>query len=221
MPMVRRSTLPATLYRRGPEVKTVDLNVNGQVIDSTGSIALLNGVAEGTSFYNRIGRRISLKSVQISGTLNDNTAGTPTNDSLYVRMLVLYDRQNNGGTPALPDILQDVTAAGTIVTDAYSGINMSNSDRFKVLMDNRVFIPNDNTTNAGQNLEQGIAGYLPGTGETNIKRYIKLNGLETNYGTANANAAGCQTGALWLVFVSAGSNMLQANLRIRVRYNDQ
>lgn len=221
MVMYRPVQTPAALYRRGTEVKTVDVKVTNQVINSTGSIALLNGIAEGTSFNNRVGRRVSLKSLQISGTLDDNTGGTPINDSLYVRMLVLYDRQNNGGTPALADILQDVDSAGTTTTDAYSGINMNNSDRFKVLMDNRVFIPNDQTSAAGTNLEQGIAGYLPSTGETNIKRFIKLGGLETHYGTANANVAGCQTGAIWLVFVAAGSNMLQANLRIRLRYFDQ
>lgn len=219
MPMVRRN-VPAALYRRGPEVKTVDVVVTNQVINTTGSIALLNGIAEGTSFNNRIGRRVSLKSLQISGTLDDNSAGTPINDSSYYRMLVVYDRQNNGGTPALADILQDVDAAGAATTTAFSGLNMNNSDRFKVLMDNRVFIANDNTTNPAQNLEVSIAALAAGSGEVSIKRFIKLNGLETHYGTANANVAGCQTGAIWLVFLSSAGNMLQANLSIRLRYWD-
>lgn len=222
MPMVRRN-VPAALYRRGPEVKTVDVKVTNQVFNSTGAIALMNGTAEGTSFYNRIGRRIRMKSIQISGTVDDNTAtGVPANDSSYLRLLVVYDRQNNGGTPALADILLDVDSAGTTTTDAYSGLNMTNSDRFKVLMDDRIYIVNDNVTagNPTNPLYTSLSNLASTSGEVNIKRFIKLNGLETHYGTANANAAGCQTGAVWMVLVASAGSMCQANLRVRVRYWD-
>lgn len=221
MPMVRRSSVPAALYRRGPEVKTVDVKVTNQVFNTTGSIALLNGIAEGTSFFNRIGRRVAMKSLQISGSIDDNTAtGTPVNDSEYLRMLVIYDRQNNGGTPALADILQDVDNAGTTTTDAYSGLNMNNSDRFKVLMDNRVFIANDQVSTATQNLSVSVANLAAGSGEVSIKRFIKLNGLEAHFGASTAAVASCQTGAIWMVLVSSAGSMLQANLRCRLRYWD-
>lgn len=219
LPMVRPpSNVPAALYRRSKvEVKTVDTPV-AVAIPTTASIGILNGVAEGTSFYNRIGRRITMKSLQISGHITQNSGGTPINDTIYARMLVVYDRQNNGTVPVLADILQDVDATGAAASDAFSGLNMNNSDRFKVLMDNRVSVIDDNTSNPADNLVASAASYS--NNEMNVKRYIKLQGLEAQYNAASAAAASCSTGAIWLLLVAAGSNMLKVNLRCRLRYYD-
>jgi hypothetical protein len=86
------------------------------------SLLLVNGVATGTDYNNRIGREIAMKSVYL------RLSGANTVDQIAaLRIMIVYDKQPNGTLPAITDIL---TAADTI-----SPNNLNNKDRFITLSD--------------------------------------------------------------------------------------
>lgn len=213
---------PAVLQLRKPEVKGVDLSENNIHFTSAGIFSsALNATVAGANESNRIGRKISMRSVQIRGAVYPYQAGAaPIRD--FIRLILVYDRQPNGAAPALADVLEDVDQAGTRTTTSFSGLNLSNADRFKVLRDWHWAMPVANLAGAASGDEQVSD---PGATLMSIKAFVKLNGLETHY---NAGAAGTiadiTTGALFLLAVglSAEANAQYRFLfDTRVRYADQ
>lgn len=109
----------------GPELKNVDV---GGTVSSTvaglfnnpGAGALLNGVAQGTTENQRVGRKIQMKSLLINWAL-DNSATVGEG----FRILVVYDKQPSGGFPLATDIL--------FSTSELSAMQLNNADRFIVL----------------------------------------------------------------------------------------
>ena len=92
--------------RRGrEELKTIDNQVGLAPTQTGSSVSLLNGVATGTDYTNRIGRKIILKSILLRCSMyNDTTTSDPNGD--VVRVLVVSDSQTNGAAPSVGDILQ-------------------------------------------------------------------------------------------------------------------
>lgn len=109
-------------------VDTTNTNVN---VTTTWQLVLVNGVAQGTDFNQRVGRKSSIKSVLFNGNAfpppvisANSAAGT------YMRYVIIYDAQPNSGTlPAGTDIF--------VNNDPNTVMNLNNRDRFKVLMDVR------------------------------------------------------------------------------------
>jgi len=102
------------------EFKAVDLST--QVIASTAStVTLLNGIARGDEINERIGREVTLRSIQISGT----AAATATEQNH--RVLIVYDRQTNAAALTAAQVLSAVTC--------YAPRNLENRKRFKILFD--------------------------------------------------------------------------------------
>lgn len=106
------------------EKKVIDVDPAAYAFDTTGSVTLLNGVATGTDFTDRIGRKIVIKSIYSRGIVFpvDNNVG-----NTLCRMLIVYDMQSNGSAPAITDVLKSASPA--------SQLNMNNRDRFRVLVD--------------------------------------------------------------------------------------
>lgn len=147
--------------------------------DTTGSVYLLNGIATGTDWETRIGRRIDMTAFTFRGTANGNSAAAYPR----CRMLILYDKQTKQGTPSITtDILDGTTPAATF--NRYRGLQ-----RFEVLFD-KYF-----TT-----LGVGFGGTAPATelAQIPIEISFKLNHPETFSGTG-ATVASIDYGALWLV----------------------
>ena len=221
--------LPASLISHKPEVKTLDFawtdqnNVakpffNRQAFSKTGTIIPLNTMLEGASFNNRIGRKISMKSLRLTYGLEKYQVGTTLTDNL--RVMVIYDRQTNGTPPTIPDILQAKTITNdtnTAGTGSLCYLNMVNSERFSVLMDKMEFF-NDTSTGSSDQINSALNPH-PITATND--RFIKLKGLETTY-KGNAGTTGdLATGGLFLVLVSLET---QCAMRFvgaaRLRYND-
>ena len=84
--------------RSTPELKCVDTtNGNGSGVvlslNTTPLVTPLNLVQSGAGFYNRIGRRIEMKSLHLTGLIHSTGKQA---DQDYCRLLVVYDRQTNG-----------------------------------------------------------------------------------------------------------------------------
>lgn len=236
MPTYSRARITASAFQRvGPSVrhgpavqhstpmlKSVDLAgpVTSQISNAANFI-LTNAVQTGAGFFNRIGSRITLKSLHLVGQITPGT-GSPTGVSEYLRIMVVYDKQANGATPNIADLLQDQNqTAATVVTNAWSHLNMVNRDRFQILMDDRVEVP-INTFTAEFNNISSIIDY---TGEVNINRFIRLNDLETMFKSSSSptTQADISVGALYVVTfgtLSAATSGFAFNFNARLRYWD-
>lgn len=186
---------------RSPELKFIDTSDIGSSIPlsndftTPGATFLLNNITPGSLATNRIGRKITMKSLYIRATVQ--LAATSTRGD-SVRMIVFYDKQANAATPVVADVLAD--------DSFYSPNNLSNRDRFVVLCD-RVFDP------------IATSGDLTASMEV----YKKIN-LETMFNADVAGGVGDITsGSVYIMFAQQGT-ILTANPTAawyaRIRYTD-
>lgn len=186
------------------EIKALDVPSETYPVTATPTIVLLNGVRTGSSFYNRIGRKIDLKSVRVSGIMTPTGRETQTPE--YARVMILYDRQTNGVFPSVQDVLQTTDSAGANTTTAYSGLNLNNRDRFIMLRDERIYLPSINNVDSDEagpaKLATGIQDQV--TPALNLDYYVKLRGLTTQYkADTGASVGDVATGGLYLVLIGS------------------
>lgn len=114
---------PNSLYNarmRGVELKFKDLS-SSYTTTTAGQITLINGVAQGTDYNQRVGRESVMKSLYSRMTFADATQIN------MVRLLYVYDKQCNGVLPAITDILANASV--------YAPMNLNNKDRFQTISD--------------------------------------------------------------------------------------
>lgn len=116
----------------GHELKAVDTNWAAGSFSaltgvSTWSALLLNGMAAGAALNERIGRKVQMKSIYIRANVSMPSTGVTGNG--FIRVMLVYDRQNNA-----TDLNANLTSL--FVTDsAISLMNLDNRERFLVLYD--------------------------------------------------------------------------------------
>lgn len=183
-------------FSRG-EWKYTDLGVNVQV-DTATAVYLLNGLQPGTGASQRIGMKVSIRSVEIQMT-DEATAGTGV-DQVHAWGIVL-DHQANGAAPALTDFITGGTPWGLR--------NLTNRKRFKMLLRKRTCI--NATGEAGTKRDHKI--------------YMKFRRpiiVEFNAGVAGT-IADIVTNSMFLwVSGSAAAGATAGRLigNIRIRYQD-
>jgi len=208
-------------YRGRGELKSVD-GISGQssniVVGLSTSVTqtfLANGLAVGTNYFNRIGRRIEMASIHLKGVITQTGHLTVVTD--YCRLAVVYDRQPNGAAVNPNNIFADVDSSGAATGNTpSSGVNPDERERYLVLADIKLALPA--TTVAG------LTGASDGTVTTfNINRFIKLRGLMTHYQGDTDLIASISTGSLYVVGMgnlAAGSAGYQFVGTWRLRYAD-
>lgn len=112
---------PRLTYRPVKETGYVDVASANYNFDTTGSIVLLNTVAQGASVTQRVGKKITMKSIMFRGSMQ-NLSTAATND---VAFLIVYDKRPTGALPAITDILTSVSPAAMN--------NDANAGRFQIL----------------------------------------------------------------------------------------
>jgi len=205
-------------YMKG-EIKSVDIPSSSFGLSTTAVITPINLISAGSSYFNRIGRKITLKSLHVKLFL-DNLRTTASAD--YLRIMVVYDGQSNGSLPSISDIIQDTDQTGTNATYSSSSTNLNNRDRFRVLADWRL-VPPTCTNTAG--VITNLSAIDPVQPLMDLERYIKLKGLSTQYKADSSPAVigDIATGALLLVTygrVASGSEGWRALGSLRLRYTD-
>lgn len=185
-------------YRRGEEVKTLDIQFTGayaatytvdtqpcQILNlnnGTACVQSLNLIQQGAGISQRIGNKVSLKSLRLRLRLINNTVSTNAIIS-HARVMVLYDRNPNGAYVAANTILGESLQSNSIGTGTMdSNINPNFFDRFVVLMDKHLVLPPYTSTGVGN-----VYTYGPSENEEmKIEEFIRLKNLECQYnGTAN------------------------------------
>lgn len=189
--------------RRGiPELKYTDNSVVISPILGSGTIQLVNGIAQGTDFNQRIGRQATMKSVLFNGNWYQSTTSSPL--GCLGRAVVVYDAQpNSGSTPVWTDIFAQA--------DVNSPMNLNNRDRFKVLMDIRKSI--GPTAYTSGNITAG------GWGSPWHSKYRKCN-LETIFSGTGITLGSISTGAIYVCVICDTTSAMSLNFYFRVRFTD-
>jgi len=156
---------------------------------------LLNGIAQGTTASNRIGRKAVMKTIFLRTTFRltaGSTGGSPA------RILCVYDKQANAVAPVATDILA--------VDQFQSPNNLSNRDRFVTIFDQ---------------MTDPISDQGPQAVELNL--FKKIN-LETMWNAGTDALIGSITSGSIYLFVAQVNTIAAAapvmNIYARVRYTD-
>lgn len=212
------------------ELKGVDTGVLsaqiGVFLSTTNTntgVAVINCVAPGSGSFNRVGRKIRMKSLRIRGAVealcdnNGDPAGTSPR-GVVIRMVVVYDKQPSGVVPTYDTIFGHTTQAGTEIGNPLDPLRYDNTGRFRVLRD-KVF-----TINPEYNPLAADAGIVT---KRAFDEYIDLKGLETVYSgqSATCTITDISSGALYLwVRKDANTTNTAANFNSdansRLRYYD-
>lgn len=220
-----------TTRSRGGEVKSMDVISSNLAVtrtadwtfNQTALIVPINCVTPGSSSWNRIGRKIALKSVHINGNLSVANANNEILNPQYCRMILIYDKSPNGALPNIGDIIQDQPqgALDTHYTDWLSGLNLNNKDRFEFIRDAKWTLPCGNTS---------IGAVSPGiitatSDKLNMNVYVKLRDRETHFkgDSAPGGIGDIATGSLLLVCIGnlpAGQEIWDYKITTRLRYSD-
>jgi hypothetical protein len=194
------------LYRPrglGPELKVIDNSTANYTTTTAGALGLLNGVAQGSDYTNRIGRKIMMKSLLFRLCTTPTPGVTSSSPKgCTVRVIVFYDHQTNGAPPAVTDILNGATYL--------QPTNLNNRDRFIILMDK--FIACEAYLNAASVLNTGAP-------KTHVlKKYIKMSKDVVFQNTSNA-VADIASGSLYSLII-ADNTTWNYDVNTRVRFVD-
>jgi len=189
----------------------------GFTFNDSGCIQNVVRTVQGAGIPNRIGNKISLKSLRIRGSLEvTGNGGSPPPQN--ARFMVIYDRQVNGVYPALNSILADVSSANVITAgDFLSSINPSFYDRYIVLCD-KIFILGSNPLNSTDQGPTDLKCFV-------LDEFIKLKGLEVVFtsSTVGGPIADVTTGTLYMIGWSDAANGNEPyymNIKTRLRFYD-
>lgn len=204
-----RGTVRNILHER----KVIDILNTTFTVENTGTqFQLLNGCVPGSQNYNRIGRHIKLKSLQIHGFWVPSDTSTAFNKQ---RMLIVYDTQANGSAPTYGDIMKSQNISGTTESGINSMVNLDNRERFRIIRDMQFEF--------GAVSNVATQAYTASPAQAALDIYIKLGGLDTIYNAGTAGTIGdIQTGALYVWFISDQTNTNGSTFAgsFRIRFED-
>lgn len=199
---VRQATTASRTRRilgASKETGYVDVASNDYALDTTGSITLLNTIAQGASVNQRVGKKVVLKSLQCRGQSFNNSAATG-ND---VAFLIVYDKRPTGALPAITDILN--TANSRAMN------NDANSGRFRIMKRVDCMMTGNDTN-------------ITDTTYMSQDFFLDLKGVQTVFKAATTGAiADIEQGALYLVTVgtaAAGTGAAALRVGFRCRFLD-
>lgn len=186
-----------------PELKYVDVPEATYAANTTGSVTCLNLIAVGDDNTTRDGRQVTIKSVQLHGSIVPADDTTVSNKA---RVLLVWDNANNSG--AIATIAQILSAA---TGNAFPLID--NANRFTILVD-RTFTSGKVDTTATQ-----AVALCPTVHDVEIYKWINC---VTQYSGTTAAIGSIQNGALLLVTIGNGGAATGAVLvaATRVRFTD-
>lgn len=200
----------------GNELKAYDSSFS-MTIATTANSKTINPVQNGSEIYNRVGRKIYMKSLHIRGWVNNKA--TAVTD--YARIMIVYDYNNDGSvTTTFGEILANIRSGGG--SDWLSNLDLDNRSTIKIIRDYEITLPAVTNT-AGAGVLTNIQSVNdPIKHSFNINWYIDLNGLETVFNSGTSSSAGdIQSGALFIkVFSGATDFCWEIDGTYRLRFYD-
>ncbi len=194
------------------ELKFHDIDVDQAAADwSAGKIA--NGgsvclIGQGVTESTRVGRKCVIKNINWRGTLKKSAAaGASVSDQTVTRVMFYLDKQANGATAAVTDIL--------VAADAQAFNNLNNKGRFLILMDKRmVLIPQASAGDGAANDTGAV--FVPFTffKSCNIPLEFSGTAAPSVIGEVRSNNLG-----ILLISEEAGGDVA-LNSKLRLRFAD-
>lgn len=186
----------------------IDIATASYGLDTTGSITLLNTVAQGAAVTQRVGKKIIMKGLQCRGVVVNRSTAL-LNDVAY---LIVYDKRPTGALPLITDILNAV--------DPKAMNNDANAGRFRILKRcDEVLIGN-----SSQTAPPVSDGNLTEATQKSADWWLDLKSAEVVYKAAATGAIGdIEQGALYLVTVgnnAAGNTAANLSCGFRMRFLD-
>lgn len=202
-PFRRRNTF-TTGARSGPELKNKDNSFSISSVTSLGTTTLLNSMAIGTEDGQRVGRKITIKSIEYRATISNsvanlNVSGTFPQNADAVRSLIVLDLQTDGTLPDVSSVLNGTGGQGA----SSSLRNAAEFERYKVLSDEVV------TLDPSNNIKY-------------IKKYIPCN-IVTTFSLNSATLSSMLTNPIYHMLIDnngAFGNFTLGRIFTRLRYND-
>jgi len=194
----------------GAELKFHDLDIDDAVVASSGSIAQAscNIIAQGTTESTRLGRKLTIKSInwRFQVTLPELDAVADPGPVDAVRVILYLDKQANGATAAVTDILESA--------DFQSFNNLANKSRFRTLMDRTYAINYSNLASDG-------AGVVSSAGENIQDSFFKKCNIPIEYDNTGTDGAltSQRSNNIGLLLISR-SNTAGFNSKMRLRFSD-
>ena len=100
---------------------------------------VLNLIQQGAGSWNRVGRKVNLRSLRIRGDIIHTQTTQSAPGLTYgqtVRCVIVWDKQPSSGTiPQWQDMFGFTAQDGTEGTSMYAPIRYDNMDRFSILRD--------------------------------------------------------------------------------------
>ncbi len=190
-------------FNRTPtsEWKFIDQIIIDALLATGGTIAStsINGIAQGTSESERIGRKCAIKSIDWKIALQKASSQNTTADDV-ARIILYLDKQANGAAPAILDLLE--------TADFQSHYNLSNSNRFRILMDRTTAV-------------NGFAGSGNGTANdshsrTIIQRYHKRCNIPLEFSSTTGTLTEIRSNNIGVLTISRdGTIGLESVIRVR------
>ncbi len=139
------------VYNPGTELKFHDIAVNDAVIAAGGTIVVssCNLIAQGDGESQRIGRKVTIKSINWRYSIQIETATSNVGDDI-IRLVLYQDKQANGATSAVLGVYED--------NDYQTFRNLTNKGRFRILMDRTYALNTVAGSGNGTNSRQFSAG---------------------------------------------------------------
>lgn len=203
LPYMRLGGRTARIAIKGQEKNFVDTGQLTLACDTTGSVTLVNTIAQGVTVNQRIGKKALLKSCQVRGFFQPNSAAVYNN----AVVLLVYDAMSNGA--AIPAVTDIMTTA-----NSNDFLNNNNTQRFWILK-------RWSTVIAGTTSATGPPNELP---SADIDEFVKLEReIEWNTSAATGVQATIQKGALYLVSLgsaAAGTTAASFICFVRTRFTE-
>jgi len=198
------------------EIKTVDVGLTLSPFRSFSlppTPVLLNGTQSGSGFWNRIGSKTKMKSIQLRGTITQSATALES----LLRMLIVYDKQANGAFPTIGQILETRDQSGAQSNSIYSNMKTESRDRFEIIKDSTWKAPSCTYTAGVQTNGPSYPGV---DNEYEFNEFIKLKSRKTTYSASTGDIGDITTGSLFIIFIASQGNVWQCNWTARLRFYD-
>lgn len=197
-----------------PELKWIDYTANitsDNNFAGSASAALLNGISCGPDSYQRVGRQAHLKSIHVKMRTVLDTSVVQGG----VRFVLVLDKMPTGGAiPAFSTVFSDRDNAGATTIDIASSLNLNYRDRFVVLRNHLIQIPNNTLVTGDINTAQDLTHDW----------YVRLSNHIMTFSGSTTSVGDITDGAIYLYIYN--SNNAQATGRVqtsvcsRLRFTD-
>lgn len=193
-----RAAVVATV--RAQEKGYVDTAVVGYAMDTTGGVTLVATIAQGASVNQRIGKKCMIRSVQIRGVVQNNSAALGNKGTA----ILVYDRRPTGALPLVTDILVSISSS------AFP--NDNNTGRFKTLWRRDYDLMGAPSITAGTDHSQYT-----------VEDFVKVNKKMIFKAAGTGAIADIEEGAIYLVQCganAAGTTACTFTVGFRTRFTE-